>query len=125
MIKVGKVGSNPLLIHGFFEHGRREMMTIFWSFWLARLPLCCATSAWCQFISAGRLNISPPIGRAPGERVTILWIFENGAGVSSCLESSPKRLCVYNEKGQLKVLRLTTGIQERVGGEIEVGFKNM
>src|SRR5262249_23662810 len=82
MIKVGKVGSNPLLIHGFFEHGRRELMTIFWSFWFAALPLCCGTSAWCQFISAGRLNISPPIGRAPGERVTILWIFENRAGVS-------------------------------------------
>jgi len=32
MIKVGKVGSNPLLIHRFFEHGRRERMTIFWIF---------------------------------------------------------------------------------------------
>src|SRR5262245_46370213 len=35
------MGSNPLLIHGFFEHGQRRRMTIFWIFWLARLPLSC------------------------------------------------------------------------------------
>jgi len=31
------MGSNPLLINGFFEHARRGRMTIFWIFWFGTL----------------------------------------------------------------------------------------
>jgi len=65
MIKVGKVGSNPLLIHGFFEHGRRGRMTIFWIFLVgtltAFLPL---PPAWHQFIR-GRWYIGQASDIAP------------------------------------------------------------
>jgi len=78
-------------------------MTIFWIFWLARLPISChSLLLGTNFIRKSFKHQPPLLEESPGERVTILWIFENGAGVSSCLESSPKRLLVYNEKGQLR-----------------------
>jgi hypothetical protein len=44
-------GSNPVLIRGFFEHGRRGRVAIFWIFLIgmltAFLPL---PPAWHQFI---------------------------------------------------------------------------
>ena len=60
---------------------------------------------------------------SPGERVTILWIFENRAGVSALPRKLAQRLFfVYDEKGQLRFSWVEkTGIQERVVSEIEGG----
>src|SRR5262249_2284251 len=59
LIKVGKVGSNPLLINGFFEHGRRGRMTIFWIFLVGTL-----TALLCHSLLLGT-NYPRPLIHGP------------------------------------------------------------